>query len=392
MTESRPKIRPRLPIVSALLFIDMLGFSALIPVLPELKDQLGVSDLAMGILLAGLPLGTALTTLPIGRLTDVIGPRRTTIGGAIGVGATVLAFAFVPPFGWLLAVRLLQGLASPALWVAGPAWVAIGNTEGRARRLATTTGAGMAGSIVGAAVGGWMAASFGLLSAFVVLGALSIVAAGVALVMTTRPEIPPRVEVRMLEAFALGFRSLRFRVGAFSTLLAAVIGAAEAALITLALGDRGLDERQLGLWLSIGGAALVIGQVTGPRIAGRIGIAPTLVLAGTLGAAAAMATALWTSTASLIGLLIALPLLTGWMYGLSLELLAGGAEESGSTAAIGISWWNLTWAIGATVGPVLITWSLQTGGEAWSLALVAGVSLVVAVAVGASGPRLRSRP
>ncbi len=370
----------------------MLGFSALIPVLPELQDRLGAGDLAMGILLAGLPLGTALTTLPIGRLTDVVGPRRTTIGGAVGIGATFLAFAFVPTFGWLLAVRLLQGLASTAIWVAGPAWVALGNPEGRARRLATTTGAGMAGSIVGAAVGGWMAASFGLLSAFVLLGVLSIVGAGVALAITERPVIPPRTEIRMLTAFALGFRSLRFRVGAFSTLLAAVIGAAEAALITLALGDRGLDERQLGLWLSIGGAALVAGQVTGPRIAARIGIAPTLVLAGTLGTAAASATAIWTNTASLIGLLIALPLLTGWMYGLSLELLAGGAEEGGSTAAIGISWWNLTWAIGATIGPVTITWALQAGGEAWSLALVATTSLVVAVVVGATGPRLRSRP
>lgn len=385
-------VRPRLPIVAALLFIDMLGFSALIPVLPELQAQLGASDVAMGVLLAGLPLGTALTTLPLGHLTDLFGPRRTTIAGAIGVGLSFLAFAFLPTFGWLLAVRLVQGVSSTALWVAGPAWVALGDAEGRAKRLATTTGAGMAGTIVGAALGGWMADAYGLLSAFVLLGGLALLGAVVAVAVTQRPELPDRPPVRMLAAFALGFRSLRFRIGAFSTLIAAVIGAAEAALITLALGDRGLDERQLGLWLSIGGAALVVGQVSGPRVAQRVGTTPTLVAAGVLGAVSTIATAVWTSTATLIALLIALPLLTGWMYGLSLDLLAGGAEEAGTSAAIGISWWNLTWAIGATVGPIAITWALQGGGETRALAVVAVAALAVAAIVGSTGSRLRSRP
>jgi hypothetical protein len=71
------------------------------------------------------------------------------------------------------------------------------------------------------------------------------------------------------------------------------------------------------------------------------------------------------------------------MYGLSLDLLAGGAVEAGSSAAIGISWWNLSWAVGAAVGPILITVSLQRGGTRVALGVVVALGIsVVATAVG----------
>jgi MFS family permease len=386
-------IRPRLPVVAALLFVDLLGFSALLPLIPELQRQLGVSDVAIGFLVAGMPLGTALLTLPMGRVTDLVGPRRITIAGAALVGIAFLGFAFLGSYGWLLTTRLLQGVGSTALWVAGPAWVALGDEAGRARRLAATTGAGMAGSIVGAGLGGWMAGAYGLLSSFVLLGALLLVGAVVTAAVTKRPERLPPPTTGLFDVLGAGFRSRRFRTGATATLLAALIGAAESAVLALALGREGLTERDLGLWMSLAGVALVAGQVSGPRVAARIGTGRTLALAGALAAALSASAAFSPSTPMLVAMLVGLPLPLGWLYGLSLDLLAGGATEAGSTAAIGIAWWNLTWAIGATAGPVAITVTLQAAGVPAAIALVTGfaVAVVVVAVRGLADPLLRSR-
>ena len=376
-------MRPRLPIVAGLLFVDMLGFSALIPILPTLRDMLGVSDVAIGLLVAGLPLGTLLVTLPMGRLTDRVGSRAVTIGGAAAVGASFLAFGLLDTYGWLLAVRLMQGFASTALWVGGPAWVALGDELGRGRRMATVTGAGMAGSIVGAGFGGLMASAFGLLSSFVVLGILSLAGAALALAVTSPVGVVHPPTTRLMAAFASGFRSARFRTGATTTLLGAMIGSSEAAVLTLALGDRGFDERRLGLWLSLAGVALVAGQVSGPRIAVHSGVRRTISAAGTGVVVAAGAALLRPTDALLVAALVSIPLCAGLMYGLSLDLLAGGAVAAGSSAAIGISWWNLSWAVGAAVGPVLITASLQRGGTRVALGMVVALGIsVIATAVG----------
>lgn len=386
-------VRPRLPIVAGLLFVDLLGFSALIPILPRLGETLDVSEVALGVLVAAMPLGTALSTLPMGRITDLVGPRRVTIAGAVTVGISFLAFGTFTAYGWLLAARLLQGVASTALWVGGPAWVAIGDPAGRARRLATTTGAGMAGTIVGAGLGGWMADRFGLYSAFVALGALALLGALIALLATSRPELGPPPTTRLVEAFAAGFRSARFRTGAGATFLAAGIGASEAAILALALGDLGFGEAELGLWLSVAGVSLVVGQVTGPRVAARVGTATTLVAAGIGVAGLATVVALRPGVVPILVMLVALPLFTGWMYGLSLALLAAGAEEAGTTAAIGISYWNLAWAVGAAIGPVALTGLLQGGSLIASLLGVAAIGVAVAIVarVGVGTPGLPSR-
>jgi predicted MFS family arabinose efflux permease len=386
-------IRPRLPIVAGLLFVDMLGFSALLPLIPELQRQLGVSEVAIGILVAGMPLGAALLTLPMGRVTDVVGPRRVTVAGSVLVGVSFLAFAFLDTYGWLVAARVLQGVGSTALWVAGPAWVALGDEAGRARRLATTTGAGMAGTIVGAGLGGWMAAAYGLLSSFVLLGVLVLAGAVVTLLATRRPALQPPPTIGLLATLAAGFRSARFRTGAGATMLAALIGAAESAVLALALGREGLDERALGVWMSLAGVALVVGQVSGPRVASHIGMRRTMAIAGAFAGGLAVAAAVAPTVPLLLVMLVGLPLPLGWLYGLSLDLLAGGATEAGSTAAIGIAWWNLTWAIGATLGPVAITATLQAADVGAAIALVAGFAAAVVVVVvrGLADPLLRSR-
>ncbi|MEX1280335.1 MAG: MFS transporter [Acidimicrobiia bacterium] len=389
----RASVRPRLPIVAGLLFVDLLGFSALIPILPRLRDALGVGEAAIGVLVAAMPLGTALATLPMGRITELVGPRRVTISGAVAVGIAFLAFGTLTVYPWLLGARLLQGVASAALWVAGPAWVALGDPAGRARRLATTTGAGMAGTIVGAGLGGIMADRVGLFSAFVALGVAALVGAAIALVATSRPTGTGPPTTRLLESLSLGFRSVRFRTGAATTLLAAGIGASEAALLALALGDLGYREAELGLWLSIAGVSLVVGQVSGPRVAARIGTAATLVAAGLGASALALTVAIRPTTVPILVMLVGLPLLTGWMYGLSLDLLASGAEEAGTSAAIGISYWNLAWAVGATIGPVAITAVLEAGGISPAVAVVVAAGLAVALVArsGRTGPPLPSR-
>ncbi len=143
----------------------------------QVRQALGVSNTAIGALVAASTGVATLVTLPAGLLVDRTRRTRLLAVGALVWGAMMVLSAGASSFGFLLAVRLGLGAASA---LAGPAVASLlGDSFPEAER-AQAYGVVLAGELVGAGVGFGTAgelASVSWRASFAVLGPPSVVLA-----------------------------------------------------------------------------------------------------------------------------------------------------------------------------------------------------------------------
>jgi MFS family permease len=143
-------------------FAVSVGFGVLLPLLPDLIERLlgaGVQAAQVsrhtGLLTAVYTLSLFLLAPMWGRLSDRRGSRGVLLVGLLGFGATTLAFSFVESLAAVYAERILSGLFAAA--VTPVAAAVIGNfattEQGRARRLAFLSMAGIGGFLLGPMLG-----------------------------------------------------------------------------------------------------------------------------------------------------------------------------------------------------------------------------------------------
>ncbi len=101
-----------LGLISAAHLISHLYWLAFVPILPDLKELLGVSytDLAWSI--ATMNIVSALTQAPIGFLCDRLGARTLLVGGLVLGGLGFIAIGVWPSFVMLIAGSAVIGLAN----------------------------------------------------------------------------------------------------------------------------------------------------------------------------------------------------------------------------------------------------------------------------------------
>lgn len=90
-------------------FIDLLGFGIVIPLLPIYSQYFGASEWQLGLLFSCFS-GMQFLFAPLwGRLSDRIGRKPVLVGGLIGSAASYALFAYADTLGLLFASRLLAG-------------------------------------------------------------------------------------------------------------------------------------------------------------------------------------------------------------------------------------------------------------------------------------------
>jgi MFS transporter, DHA1 family, multidrug resistance protein len=172
--------------LTATVFLQWLGASAIIPMLPVFVRRLGGSDVAAGVVMASFFAAGVLLQYPTGRLADRIGRRPVLIGGLLLFGAASLGFlAPITPADAVL-LRALQGAGAGAAGVASLAMIS-GSValERRGRAFAAVYG----GEIAGLAIGPLVGSVIGTRSMWIVFmgSAVLSVAASVAALRVTDP-------------------------------------------------------------------------------------------------------------------------------------------------------------------------------------------------------------
>ena len=143
-------------------FTVSVGFGVVLPLLPYLIERLlGAGGEAAqvsrhtGLLTAVYSLSLFLFAPLWGRLSDRRGPRGVLLVGLLGFAATMLAFSFVESLAAVYAERFLSGMFAAAVTPVAAAVIGGFTTteQGRARRLAFVSMAGIAGFLLGPMLG-----------------------------------------------------------------------------------------------------------------------------------------------------------------------------------------------------------------------------------------------
>ncbi|HEY6101243.1 MAG TPA: MFS transporter, partial [Anaeromyxobacter sp.] len=150
------KNRPALAILFVIVFVDLLGFGMVIPVMALYAERLGAPDSQIGWLMTGYSAMQFVFTPIWGRLSDRYGRRPLLLLSIAMTAIGFLAYALAPDFRWLLASRLFAGAATANIAIA-QAYIADATPpEGRARGMGLIGAAFGLGFILGPALGGFL--------------------------------------------------------------------------------------------------------------------------------------------------------------------------------------------------------------------------------------------
>jgi predicted MFS family arabinose efflux permease len=110
-----PTQRKALGLVYASSIALMMGINFLQPVLPAMITPFGISDSALGLMMA-VYTGPAIILAPtFGIIADLHGRRLLLAWGLILYGLSGAAIALAPTFGWVLLLRTIQGIGFSAV-------------------------------------------------------------------------------------------------------------------------------------------------------------------------------------------------------------------------------------------------------------------------------------
>lgn len=147
----------RLSILFFTVFVDLVGFGIVLPLLPLYADGFGASGAAVGLLVTSYSVAQFFMAPLWGRLSDRFGRRPIIIIGLVGSALAYLVFAWSRSLTWLFASRILAGIGGSTVPVAEAYIADITPPEKRAGNMGLIGAAFGLGFIVGPATGGILA-------------------------------------------------------------------------------------------------------------------------------------------------------------------------------------------------------------------------------------------
>jgi MFS transporter, DHA1 family, tetracycline resistance protein len=143
-----------LVIIFVTVFIDLLGFGIIIPLLPFYAESFGASAFTIGLLGSVFSLMQFLVAPLCGRWSDRIGRRPIILGGLLASCAAYVALALANSLALIFAARIIGGIAGGNIPTAQAYIADITTGENRAKGMGLIGAAFGLGFIVGPAIGG----------------------------------------------------------------------------------------------------------------------------------------------------------------------------------------------------------------------------------------------
>jgi DHA1 family tetracycline resistance protein-like MFS transporter len=162
----------RLLTIFVIVFVDLLGFGLILPLLPYYADSYGATPVLVGLLVASYAAAQLLGAPLLGRLSDRLGRRPVLLLSVAGTFLGFLLLGFAAPLGQLLAAwvapqavnaiilgvlflsRILDGLTGGNITVAQAYIADVTDEQNRAKGLGLIGAAFGLGFIIGPAAGG----------------------------------------------------------------------------------------------------------------------------------------------------------------------------------------------------------------------------------------------
>ncbi|MDR3606705.1 MAG: MFS transporter, partial [Oligoflexia bacterium] len=143
-----------LGIIFLVVFIDLVGFGIVIPILPYYAKAYGANARELGWLMAVFSLMQFLVSPLWGRLSDRIGRKPVLLISLLGTSLSMLVLGFAPSLLWLFIGRTLAGAGSANISTAYAYISDVTTEENRAKGMGLIGAAFGLGFIFGPAIGG----------------------------------------------------------------------------------------------------------------------------------------------------------------------------------------------------------------------------------------------
>jgi len=278
----------RLPPLLVAVFINIAGFSLILPLLPFYGQAFGAGPVGIGLLFAAYSFGNVFGEIHWGRRSDVWGRRRVLVVTTFLAALSYIAFAFAPTLWAAVAIRVVSGFFSGTLSVCTGFIADVSPPERRAKTMGYFGAAFSLGFAFGPVLGGLAAGEEAAVASFrlpiLIAGGLSLVASGWC-ALALKDAVAPKGKGAPLPPYADAFRfvgrqPLLARLFAVSFVGIALFASMEAIYGLWSEANFGWSARDLGFaFLAIGSGGLLAQLVLiGPLVA-RFG-EPRVILIG----------------------------------------------------------------------------------------------------------------
>ncbi len=370
--------RSPLLVIFLIVFIDLVGFGIVIPILPYYAQQFGASALELGWLMTVYSLAQFLLSPFWGRLSDRFGRRPILLFSLIGTVISMTLLGFAHSLAWLFLGRLFAGVFTANISTAYAYVADVTSEKDRAKGMGLV-GAGFGlGFIFGPALGGILSRHGYGTPMFVAAGiaALNLVFAFFRLpepaisAETRAANRTKRFDLAMIRA-AFSEPRTSLAIALFFLLTLAVTQMEVVFAIYMKAGF-GFDAERAGYVLAAMGVIMVMmqGGLIGP-LARRFGELPLIRIGFLICAAALLAFSVSGQVAAAIGFLCLLAVGHGMLHPALSSLASLGAPPHLRGGVMGV--YHSASSLARVVGPPVAGWFYDHAGAASPFQLGAGL-------------------
>jgi MFS family permease len=370
-------MRRLLVLVSAIVLVETLFFSALSPLLPHYADAFSLSKTQSGLLVATYAAGGFVAALPAAWVATRLGVKETVIAGLLLMATTSIVFGYAGTVWALDLARFGQGVGSAFAWTGGLTWiVAAAPRERRGELIGIAMGAAVGGALLGPVLGG-AASLVGTGPAFTAVAAVAFV---LTIWAWTTPAFAPG-ERQPLRWFFTAIRQPQVAAGMWFLVIPSLLFGVLGVLAPLRLDELGLTE--LGI-VAVFVASAAVEALASPGL-GRWsdrGGRGAPIIAALVGSIALLLVLPWPDSRWMLAIVVgAAATVFGFFFVPGTALLSDGAEAAGIDQGFGFALLNLAWAPGHIVGSAAGGALAAVLGDAGPYLIVAGVCLATLLAI-----------
>jgi DHA1 family tetracycline resistance protein-like MFS transporter len=172
-----------LAIILLIVFIDLIGFGMIIPILPLYAQSFGALEWQIGLLLASYSFMQFLASPVLGGISDRFGRKPVLLCSLLGSAIGYILMANAHSLFMLFLARIIAGISGASVGTASAYIADITPPENRSRRIGLIGAAFGVGFVLGPAIGGllslispvvpfWFAAAVALLNGLAVIALL----------------------------------------------------------------------------------------------------------------------------------------------------------------------------------------------------------------------------
>ena len=371
-------------ILSAVIVVDTMFYTALAPLLPHFASRYELSKGGAGVLSGIYAAGVLAASIPGGIAASRFGAKWAVLLGTTLTAAASLAFGIATDIWTLSIARFAQGIGSAFSWAGALAWVvAVAAPGRRGTVIGTTMGAAVFGALLGPVLGA-LATLAGVRATFVGVSAAGFVLAAFVAGTAGAPAHPQTLSaLRRADARLIG--------GLWLVSLPALLFGVLDVLVPLKLHGHGWSGVEIGaLFFATATLEMALNPLIG-RFTDRRGVLVPIRLALIASIAISLALA-WADAGALVATLtIAAGIGYGAFFTPSMALVSVSAERRGIALGIAFGVMNGAWAVGNAIGPAAGGALAQAAGDSLPYLLLAGICLATLTATRAY-LQPRSRP